>query len=213
MTGEFPAQRASNAENASIWWRHHDSICWKQPVALARDVPHQSPSEPWSRFPWTVIKLYCSVKSLGNFFYIVHIYLDVSITFLDNITAYPKTIHNRSLWKACSGRFNPRNHVSCWVCVPNDFSCKIIVKKRSLMLPLLPKRCWIWIFAVSNEALWFINPESIRVSKQISVLNLLLAEGHFNMLSQWLAATWLIGSTAVCQSENILENVFSSQWL
>ena len=25
-TGEFPAQRASNAENVSIWWRHHDSI-------------------------------------------------------------------------------------------------------------------------------------------------------------------------------------------
>ena len=36
-TGEFPAQRASNAENVSIWWRHHVSrtleatcytICW-----------------------------------------------------------------------------------------------------------------------------------------------------------------------------------------
>ena len=25
MTGEFPAQRASNAENGSIWWRHHDN--------------------------------------------------------------------------------------------------------------------------------------------------------------------------------------------
>ena len=25
-TGEFPAQRASYAENASIWWRHHVSI-------------------------------------------------------------------------------------------------------------------------------------------------------------------------------------------
>ena len=24
MTAEFPAQRASNAENISIWWRHHD---------------------------------------------------------------------------------------------------------------------------------------------------------------------------------------------
>ena len=24
-TGEFPAQRASNAENVSIWWRHHDT--------------------------------------------------------------------------------------------------------------------------------------------------------------------------------------------
>ena len=23
-TGDFPAQRASNAENVSIWWRHHD---------------------------------------------------------------------------------------------------------------------------------------------------------------------------------------------
>ena len=27
-TGEFPAQMASNAENVSIWWRHHDSFPW-----------------------------------------------------------------------------------------------------------------------------------------------------------------------------------------
>ena len=26
VTGEFPAQRASNAENASIWWRHDDVV-------------------------------------------------------------------------------------------------------------------------------------------------------------------------------------------
>ena len=25
-TGEFPAQMASNAENVSIWWRHHGMI-------------------------------------------------------------------------------------------------------------------------------------------------------------------------------------------
>ena len=25
-TGEFPAQMASNAENVSIWWRHHERI-------------------------------------------------------------------------------------------------------------------------------------------------------------------------------------------
>ena len=24
VTGEFPAQRTSDAENVSIWWRHHD---------------------------------------------------------------------------------------------------------------------------------------------------------------------------------------------
>ena len=28
VTGEFPAQRASNAENVSIWWRHHEVVRW-----------------------------------------------------------------------------------------------------------------------------------------------------------------------------------------
>ena len=27
-TGEFPAQMASNAENVSIWWRHHGFHCY-----------------------------------------------------------------------------------------------------------------------------------------------------------------------------------------
>ena len=26
VTGEFPAQRASNTENVSIWWRHHAQL-------------------------------------------------------------------------------------------------------------------------------------------------------------------------------------------
>ena len=29
VTGEFPAQMASNAENASIWWRHHVTAVWE----------------------------------------------------------------------------------------------------------------------------------------------------------------------------------------
>ena len=28
-TGELPAQRASNAENVFIWWRHHGSPSWR----------------------------------------------------------------------------------------------------------------------------------------------------------------------------------------
>ena len=28
VTGEFPAQRASNAEEVSIWWRHHAWQVW-----------------------------------------------------------------------------------------------------------------------------------------------------------------------------------------
>ena len=30
VTGEFPSQRASNAENVSIWWRHHVAVDIKQ---------------------------------------------------------------------------------------------------------------------------------------------------------------------------------------
>ena len=30
MTGEFPAQRASDAENVSIWWRHQIIFEWRQ---------------------------------------------------------------------------------------------------------------------------------------------------------------------------------------
>ena len=33
VTGEFPAQRASNAENVSIWWRHHG--LWQLMLILA----------------------------------------------------------------------------------------------------------------------------------------------------------------------------------
>ena len=28
VTGKFPAQRASNAENVSIWWRHHELLVY-----------------------------------------------------------------------------------------------------------------------------------------------------------------------------------------
>ena len=31
VTGEFPAQRVSYAENVSIWWRHHDLKETKSP--------------------------------------------------------------------------------------------------------------------------------------------------------------------------------------
>ena len=33
VTGEYPAQRASNAENVSIWWRHH-GFRWRRVTCL-----------------------------------------------------------------------------------------------------------------------------------------------------------------------------------
>ena len=43
-TGEFPAQIASNAENVSIWWRHHASNVISQPTvwSINNSRVHQS---------------------------------------------------------------------------------------------------------------------------------------------------------------------------
>ena len=45
-TGEFPAQMASNAENVSIWWRHHDifGIC----------ITHQMLKPEYARITWSI---------------------------------------------------------------------------------------------------------------------------------------------------------------
>ena len=48
VTGEFPAQKASNAENVSIWWRDHATLldshmchfCWRQSNTWWRAVLH-----------------------------------------------------------------------------------------------------------------------------------------------------------------------------
>ena len=45
VTGEFPAQRASNAENVSTWWRHHE---FSNPGCKLFNpvVPHAKSSKP-----------------------------------------------------------------------------------------------------------------------------------------------------------------------
>ena len=47
VTGEFPAHRASNAENVSIWWRHHvlshfDTVAWPRPKQAYTWWRHQT---------------------------------------------------------------------------------------------------------------------------------------------------------------------------
>ena len=39
VSGEFPTQRASNAENVSIWWRHYD-FQQKIPIYFIYDFEH-----------------------------------------------------------------------------------------------------------------------------------------------------------------------------
>ena len=48
-TGEFPAQRASNAENVSIWWRHHELYhCEKTNPPIIDKTDGLSTSRPLS---------------------------------------------------------------------------------------------------------------------------------------------------------------------
>ena len=51
VTGEFPAPRASNAENGSIWWRHHATLFFacstkyvshNRIVLIVRNLLHQN---------------------------------------------------------------------------------------------------------------------------------------------------------------------------
>ena len=65
VTGEFPAQMASNAENVSIWWRHHGRqsyigvwlaapghhLLWHMNTVLARYGHQSSPSAHYSYIP------------------------------------------------------------------------------------------------------------------------------------------------------------------
>ena len=39
VSGEFPAQRASNAENVSIWWRHHGTVLGDQERKFSQITP------------------------------------------------------------------------------------------------------------------------------------------------------------------------------
>ena len=47
VTGEFPAQMACNAENISIWWRHHDLL---ENVGSMRNCEHVSVETTCRRF-------------------------------------------------------------------------------------------------------------------------------------------------------------------
>ena len=63
-TGEFPAQMASDAENVSIWWRHHDHDKLLLPVL--RNTMY--PAKPWHRFVVFYILVTSSVSIWSKLF-------------------------------------------------------------------------------------------------------------------------------------------------
>ena len=63
VTGEFPAQMASNAENVSIWWRHHDPNVlhdWIIKIRIKAKQFLRTICSAWSFVKWA-IGINCSV--------------------------------------------------------------------------------------------------------------------------------------------------------
>ena len=86
MTGEFPAQRASNAEIVSIWWRHHATTFWVVEKYTER-ASKSSQSKPWAIWIHTI------VSSLGvnelkaiikTSLYIEYMHISLKITKLES---------------------------------------------------------------------------------------------------------------------------------
>ena len=57
-TGEFPAQMASNVENVSIWWRHHDAFRFIS-VGYCTD---SQPLKSRGTHPWPMMSFYTSTE-------------------------------------------------------------------------------------------------------------------------------------------------------
>ena len=64
-TGEFPAQRASDAENVSIWWRHHSNISLEvvQPLDdnQKKNMKYSVKLELWNRNRVPCLMHVCSI--------------------------------------------------------------------------------------------------------------------------------------------------------
>ena len=52
VTGEFPSQRASDAENVSIWWRHHVSLAKVSHKMCFSKVPYMLDHEVADLWEW-----------------------------------------------------------------------------------------------------------------------------------------------------------------
>ena len=75
-TGEFPAQMASNAENVSIWWRHHAGcLCFVLLEMLRFNFAHPILTYDIGAWLWSTVKvIHCAVmkyrwaKSVSNMY-------------------------------------------------------------------------------------------------------------------------------------------------
>ena len=95
-TGEFPAQMASNAENVSIWWRHHAMRVCSMPKTeydLIRTImcPAYGTHERLCCISGIMINICCRYR-----WWEARVFLDYALWFVGNYTI--------KLWNQCMGQ-------------------------------------------------------------------------------------------------------------
>ena len=85
VTGEIPTQKASNAENVSIWWRHHEPQEQREPYFLRCLCVHFLGSSVWNvvNAHWLVFRVQNRYRIIArSFFYRSCSYLVQLLTFV-----------------------------------------------------------------------------------------------------------------------------------
>ena len=116
LTGEFPAQRATNAENVSIWWRHHViEIClkWEKMVIISNiRTRHRNNFEfRWAKYYLKLCtkNIHClihklffmnSTHSLAMYISYIYIYIYIHIVLSDTFSHFENSIACRHLHSA-----------------------------------------------------------------------------------------------------------------
>ena len=92
VTGEFPAQRASNAENVSIWWRHHVAPIYEIDVCNASHKTCHSPHRLRRVKTCSLLGLLRLVlwwlHSEINLIHMIHLYIFFRVPSLSNSCKY-----------------------------------------------------------------------------------------------------------------------------
>ena len=68
LTGEFPSQRASNAENVSIWWRHHErvSIAGAEERRAGKTMKQRDATRMYLHQSWLAARQQCCNETHTN---------------------------------------------------------------------------------------------------------------------------------------------------
>ena len=93
-TGEFPAQMASNAENVSIWWRHHANsrpFYYHDPTIIPVWLSNHTPSKVWDEIIYSFPNFNGRTTNITHF-KICGAFFIISTAFIYYITPiYPTT--------------------------------------------------------------------------------------------------------------------------